>query len=43
MKEYNIDPGVGDVEEMEELFEIGRDTEEYDLFHGCIEDEDCMN
>lgn len=42
MYEYRIDPGVGDMDEMDELFELHRDTEDYDLFHGCIDSDVCM-
>ena len=43
MREYRLDPNVGDVEEMDELFEISRDTEEYEIFHVGLDNDDCMD
>jgi len=36
---------MGDIEEMDDMFEINRDTEEYDLFDDidCNDSDDCMD
>jgi len=39
MRECSIDPSVGDIEELDEMFELRRDTEEYDLFELHLWDE----
>jgi hypothetical protein len=41
MKEFKVDPMIEDMEEMDELFEIHRDTDEYD--NECSRSIDCID
>lgn len=32
MREFRVDPSVGEVDEMDDLYEVNRDTDEWDIF-----------
>ena len=42
MREYRVDPSVNDVPEMDDLFEIQRDTDEYEGFYDRSDYDDCI-
>ena len=42
MREYRIDPSVNDVPEMDDLFEIQRDTDEYEGLYDRSDYDDCI-
>ena len=43
MNNFSVDPNIGDVEELNDLYEAQRDTEEYEPIINPNDFDDCMD